>query len=148
MFQQYPQNDVSGPILLHEGRFRVRAGDRCIEPSGSAHLRWLPSPGIAFDIETDGPYAGFDLDSLKVELPGFRTKNVVPHSIHLGSTLGIRAFAGAMEWGGEQRLLSVGFQIVNFSDFITRGPSAVPGDPTAMGRDYGTIETVDLKHDG
>ena len=33
MFQQYPQNDVSGPILLHEGRFRVRAGDRCIEPA-------------------------------------------------------------------------------------------------------------------
>ena len=83
-----------------------------------------------------------------MELPDFTTKNVVPHSIHLGSTLGIRAFAGAMEWGGEQRLLSVGFQIVNFSDFITRGPSAVPGDPTAMGRDYGTIETVDLKHDG
>ena len=148
MFQQYPQNDVNEPILLHEGRFRVRAGDHCIEPSGSAHLRWLPSPGIEFDIETDEPYAGFDLDSLTVELPGFRTKNVVPRSMNRGSTLRIRAFAGAMEWGGERRLLSVGFQIVNFSDFITPGPSAVPGDPTAIGRDYGTIETVDLKHDG
>ena len=75
-------------------------------------------------------------------------RHVRAEATHLGSTLGIRAFAGAMEWGGEQRLFSVGFQIVNFSDFITRGPSAVPGDPTAIGRDNGTIETVDLKHDG
>ena len=90
---------MNEPILLHEGTFRVRAGDHCIEPSGSAHLRWLPSPGIEFDIETDEPYAGFDLDSLTVELPGFRTKNVVPRSMNRGSTLRIRAFAGAMELG-------------------------------------------------
>ena len=147
MFQQYPQSDVNGPILLHEGRFRVRAGDRCVEPSGSAHLRWLPSPGIAFDIETDVPYAGFDLDSLTVELPDFTTKNVVPLSTHPGSTLGIRAFAGAMEWGGEQSLLSVGFQIVNFPDFITPGSCAVPGDPTTIGGDKGTIQNVALNHD-
>ena len=99
MFQQYPQKDVNEPILLHRGRFRLRAGDRCIEPSGSAHLRWPPSPGIAFDIETDEPYAGFDLDSLTVELPGFRTKNVLARSMNLGSTLRIRAFAGGMEVG-------------------------------------------------
>ena len=147
MFQQYPQKDVNEPVLLHEGRFRVRAGDRCIEPSGSAHLRWLPSPGIEFDTETDVPHAGFGLDST-VELPGFRTKNVVVHSTHLGSTLGIRASVGAMEWGGERRLFSVGFQIVNFSDVITPGPSTVPGDPTATGGDYGTIQTIYLKHDG
>ncbi len=75
MFQQYPQKDVNESVLLHEGRFRVRAGDRCIEPSGSAHLGWLPSPGIEFDIETDVPHAGFGLDST-VELPGCRTKKV------------------------------------------------------------------------
>ena len=108
MFQQYTQNDVNGPILLHEGRFRVRAGDRCIEPSGSAHLRWLPSPGIAFDIETDVPCAGFDLDSLTVELPGFRTNKVVAHSMHLGSNLRIRAFAGTPAmWATSSRSLGV-----------------------------------------
>ena len=145
MFQQYPQSDVNEPILLHEGRFRVGAGDRCIDASGSAHLRWLPSPGIAFDIETDEP-VGFDLDSLTVELPGFTTKNVVAYStVAPGS---IRAFAAAMECGGERRLLSVGFQIVNFPDVITPGPSAVPGDPTAIAGDFGTIQTVDLNHDG
>ena len=150
MFQQYPQTDVNEPILLHEGRFRVRAGDRCIEPSGSAHLRWLPSPGIVFDIETDEP-AGLDLGSLTVELPGFRTKKVVALPTLWGSTpsgwISIRAAAGEMEWGGERSLLSAGFQIVNFPDVITPGPSAVPGDPTATAGDFGTIQTVALNHD-
>ena len=73
MFQQYPQTDVNEPILLHEGRFRVRAGDRLVEASGSAHLRWLPSPGIDFDMKTDEP-VGLDLDSLTVELPALRRR--------------------------------------------------------------------------
>ena len=86
MFQQYPQSDVNEPIPLHEGRFRVWAGDRCVEGSGSAHLRWLPSPGIEFDIEITEPFPGVGFDSLTVELPGFRTENVVAHSMTLGLT--------------------------------------------------------------
>ncbi len=145
MFQQYPQRDVNEPVRLHEGRFRVRTGDRSIEASGSAHLRWLPSPGIVFDIETDEP-VGLDLDSLTVELPGFATKNVLAYSTAAPGL--IRASVAEMEWGGNRRLLSVGFQIVNWSDFITPGPAAVPGDPTAVGSGYGTIQTVGLNHDG
>ena len=169
MFQQYPQSDVNEPILLHEGRFRVRRGDRCVEGSGSAHLRWLPSPGIEFDIEITEPYPDVDFDSLTVELPGFRTENVVAHSMTLGSTSRIRAFASAMESDREQNLLSVGFQVVNFTDFITPGLSAAPGDPTAIAGVNGTerllggvtptgsptkwvqsftCETADLRHDG
>ena len=151
MFQQYPQKEVNEPVLLHEGRFRVRSGYQCIEPSGSARLRWLPSRGIEFDIEIDEP-VGLDLDSLTVQLPDFRTKKVVALSTHWGSTpsgrTSIRASAAEMEWGGEQSLLSAGFQIVNFPDVITPGPSAVPGDPTAIAGDFGTIQTVALNHDG
>ena len=143
MFQQYPQRDVNEPVLLHEGRFRVRSGDQCIEASGSARLRWLPSPGIEFDIEADEP-VGLTLDSLTVELPGFTTTNVGAYST--GAPGSIRAFAAAMEWGGERRLLSVGFQVVNFTDVMTPGPSAVPGDPTAIAGDFGT-QTVALNHD-
>ena len=143
MFQQYPQRDVNEPVLLHEGRFRVRSGDQCTEASGSARLRWLPSPGIEFDIEADEP-VGLTLDSLTVELPGFTTTNVGAYST--GAPGSIRAFAAAMEWGGERRLLSVGFQVVNFTDVMTPGPSAVPGDPTAIAGDFGT-QTVALNHD-
>ena len=132
MFQQYPQSDVNEPIPLHEGRFRVWAGDRCVEGSGSAQLQWLPSPGIEFDIEITEPFPGVGFDYLTVELPGFRTEKVVAHSMTLGSTSRIGAFASAMESDREQNLLSVGFQVVNFTDFITLGLSAVPGDPTAI----------------
>ena len=132
MFQQYPQSDVNEPIPLHEGRFRVWAGDRCVEGSGSAHLRWLPSPGIEFDIEITEPFPGVGFDSLTVELSGFRTENVVAHSMTLGLTSRIRAFASTMESDRKQNLLSVGFQVVNFTDFITPGLSATPGDPTAI----------------
>lgn len=145
MFQQYPQDDVNGPILLHEGRFRVGAGDRCIDASGWARLRWLPSPGIEFDIEIDEPVE-LDLDALTVEPLGFTTKSVVAYST--GAPGSIRAVAAALEWGGERSLLSAGFQIVNFSDFITPGLSAVPGDPTATTDDNQTKRTVNLKHDG
>ena len=160
---------MNEPILLHEGRFRIRWGDRCVEGSGSAHLRWLPSPGIEFDIEITEPFPGVDFDSLTVELPGFRTENVLAHSMTLGLTSRIRAFAGAMESDRQQNLLSVEFQIVNFTDFITPGLSAAPGDPTAIASVNGTerllggvtptgsptkpvqsvtCATVDLMHDG
>lgn len=152
MFQQYPQNDANAPVLLHEGRFRVRVGDRCIEPSGSAYLRWLPSPRINFEIETLEPNAGLRSGSLAVELAGFRTKHVLAHPPSWGSTpsgsTSIRASAGEMEWGGERSLLSAGFQIVNSPDVITPGSAAVPGDPVADAGDFGTIQTVALKHDG
>lgn len=148
MFQQYPQNDVNESIPLHEGTFRVRAGDHRAKLSGSAYLRWLPSPHIAFDMEITEPSAGFDLDSLTVELPGFTTKNVVPTSMRLGPTYRIRALAGTMEWGGERRLLSVGFQIANFCNFNGPGPPAVPGDPTAIAGNHMTMQAVALKHDG
>ena len=53
-----------------------------------------------------------------------------------------------MEWGGERSLFSVGFQIVNFPDVITPGPAVVPGDPTAITGNFGTIQTASLHHDG
>ena len=133
MFQEYPQNDVNEPILLHEGRFRVRRGARLAEGPGSARLIWLPSPGIEIDIETTP--SGVDLDSVTVELPGFRTENVFVHSATLAPNGRIGrtgAFVSAMESGGEHDLVSVGFQLVNFTNFITPGLSATPGDPTVI----------------
>lgn len=132
VFRQYPQSEVNEPILLHEGRFRVRWGDRCVEGSGSARLRWLPSPGIEFDIDIAEPFFGRDFDSLTTELPGFRTENVLAHSLTAGLASNIRAFASTMESDCQEDLLSVGFQVVNFTNFITPGLSATPGDPTAI----------------
>lgn len=169
MFHQYPQSDVNEAILLYEGRFRVRHSDRYVEGTGSARLRWLPSPGIEFDIEIAEPFPGGDSDSMTVDVPGFRTQNVLAHSMTLGLTSRIRAFASTMESLPQQNLHSIGFQVVNFTNFITPGLSAAPGDPTAIAGVNGperssgeapltgsstervqscTCATADLRHDG
>ena len=158
MFQEYPQNDVNVPILLHEGRFRLRWGDRVTEGPGSARLLWLPSPGIEVDVGTT--HAVIDLDSVTVELPGFEIEDVVVYSTTLEPQGRIRAFVSGMESGCEQDLVSVGFQLVNFADIITPGLSAAPGDPTTLTHARGqtkrlldrggavTCATARLGHDG
>ena len=83
MFQEYPQNNVNEPVGLYEGKFRVRKGDQVAEGTGSAALKWLPSPGIEIDIQITAPRSSVDFDST-VELPGFRTENPLVHSITMG----------------------------------------------------------------
>ena len=162
MFQEYPQNDVNEPILLHEGRFRVRRGDRLAEGPGSARLIWLPSPGIEIDIQITAPRSSVDFD-FRVELPGFRTENPLVHSITMGPNLPnlrIGAFVSLLESADDCDLVSVGFQVVNFTNFITPGLSATPGDPTTVtharaqtkqlpdGRGAVTWATARFGHDG
>ena len=64
MFQEYPQNNVNEPVGLYEGKFRVRKGDQVAEGTGSAALKWLPSPGIEIDIQITAPRSSVDFDSM------------------------------------------------------------------------------------
>ena len=159
MFQQYPQNNVNEPVRLYEGNFRVRRSEHVAEGTGSAALKWLPSPGIEMDIRITAPSSSVDFDST-VELPGFRTENPLVHSITYGPNGRIGACASLLESVDDCDLVSVGFQVVNFTNITTPGLSAVPGDPTtvtdAPGQtkrllDLGgavTCKTVRLGHDG
>ena len=158
MFQEYPQNDVNVPVLLHQGRFRLRSGEQVAEGPGSARLLWQPSPGIEVEVETS--HAGIDLDTVTVELPGFETENGVVLSTTLGPQGRIRAFVSRLESRCDQDLVSVGFQLVNFAEISTPGLLAAPGDPTTLTDareqiqpllDRGgavTCSTATLGHDG
>ena len=131
MFQEYRQNDVNEPIPLHRGRFRLlRSGERVAEGPGFVRLLWAPSPGIEVDV--DARYEGLDLHALTLDVPGFDAKNVLVHSNTLGPQYRIGAFVSAMESHCDQDLVSVGFQIVNFPNFVTDGLIAAPGDPTTV----------------
>ena len=131
MFQKYPQNDVNEPIPLHRGRFRLlRSGERVAEGPGFARLLWAPSPGI--EVYVDDGYEGLDLENLTLDVPGFDAKNVLVHSNTLGPQYRIGAFVSAMESHCDQDLESVGFQAVNFPNFVTEGLIAAPGDPTTV----------------
>ena len=89
MFQEYPQNNVNEPVGLYEGNFRIRRGGQVAVGTGSAALKWLPSPGIELDIKVTAPHSSVDFDST-VELPGFRTENPLVHSITPGPDLSHR----------------------------------------------------------
>ena len=159
MFQEYPQNNVNEPVGLYEGKFRVRKGDQVAEGTGAAALKWLPSPGIEIDIQITAPRSSVDFDST-VELPGFRTENPLVHSITMGPNLRIGACVSLLESADDCDLVSVGFQVVNFTDIITPGLSAAPGDPTTVtharaqtkqlpdGRGAVTWATARFGHDG
>ena len=159
MFQEYPQNSVNEPVGLYEGDFRIRLGDQVAEGTGSAALKWLPTPGIEIDIKITAPNSSVDFDSI-VELPGFRAENPLVHSITRGPNCRIGAFVSLLESTDECDLVSVGFQVVNFTDIITPGLSATPGDPTTVTHARGQTErlldgggavtraTSRLEHDG
>ena len=159
MFQEYPQDNVNEPVGLYEGKFRVRQGDRVAEGTGSAALRWLPAPSIEIDIEITAPDSTVDFDS-RVELPGFRTENSLVHSITTGSNCRIGACVSLLESADDCDLVSVGFQVANFTDIITPGLAVAPGDPTTVthareqtkrhldGGGAVTCATVRLGHDG
>lgn len=130
MFQQYPQRDVHAPIQLHKGRVQVRWGNHVAQGEGSVCLTWLPSPEI--EIEVEIATRGIDSDSVSLELPGFETDNVVVRSHTLWPKQRLRAFVSEVDSGYTQGLISVGFQVVNFTNFFTLGLSATPGDPTLV----------------
>ena len=155
----YPQNNVNEPVGLYEGNFRIRWGDQVAEGTGSAALKWLPSPGIEIDIKIAAPHSSVDFDSA-VELPGFRTENPLVHSIMRGPNCRIGAGVSLLESADDCDLVSVGFQVVNFTDLNTPGLSAVPGEPTTVTHARGqtkrlldrggtvTCKTARLEHDG
>ena len=130
MFQQYPQRDFHAPIQLHKGRVRARWGDHVAQGEGSVCLIWLPSPEIAIEVETTA--RDIDFDSVSLDFPGFETDNVVVHSHILWPQQRLRAFVSKVDSGCTQGLVSVGFQVVNFTNFFTLGLSATPGDPTVV----------------
>ena len=130
MFQQYSQSDFHIPIQLYKDRCRVRWGNHVAQGEGSACFIWLPSPGIEIEVETTA--WGIDPDSVTLELPGFETDNVLVHSHILEPKQRLRASVSMMSSGCQQDLVSVGFQVVNFANFFTRGLSAMPGDPTKI----------------
>lgn len=136
MFQQFPQKDFHKPVVLHKGRFRVRWDDRCAQGEGLVRFNWLPSPGIEIEINTTAQR--IDPDSVTLDLPGFRTDNLVVHSYRVvslptdGAMRRLRASVSKMDSGCEQDFASVGFQVVNFTNFFTSDLSPTPGDPSVI----------------
>jgi hypothetical protein len=123
---------VNEPVTLMEGPIRMPTADDGEEAgTGALVLRWLPSPCLRLEAvfpdackaprsgkRVKAVIAGENVETL-VNSTGFSLKDGVSSSRASGS---VRTFVK----GSGENVAHLGFQVVNFSDFITPGRSLAP----------------------
>jgi hypothetical protein len=119
----HPHAAANEPVTLLEGPIAIQGG---ATGTGTLKLRWLPSTGLRLeaDLSTmDAPQPGARVNA---DLAG-STAEVLFNSMSIGNgDSGPFARVGgsisAFERGTGAGLKEIGFQIVNFQDFLTPGP--------------------------
>lgn len=125
----HPHTAANEPVTLLEGPVRMpAAGNTEAEGTGALVLRWLPSTGLRLEAELSS--AGWNAPH-----PGARVKAVIAgetvetlvnstrFSVKDGvSSSRVSGSASTFVKGSGENLAHLGFQVVNFSDFITPGP--------------------------
>jgi hypothetical protein len=126
----HPHVAANEPVTLNEGRVVLRAAANETVGRGRLVLRFLPSTGVRLEADIISgavPDAG---DRALAEIAGGFADalvNSVRHSITEGITSArIEASVSRFEVGGTSELAAVGFQILNFADFLTPGPKPAP----------------------
>lgn len=131
----HPHTAANEPVTLLEGPVRVPVDNTEAEGAGALVLRWLPSPGLRLEAELpsagwNAPHPGARVNAViagetaetLVNSARFSVKNGVSSSTISGS---VSTFAK----GAGDNLAHLGFQVVNFSDFMTPGPRPSFGLP-------------------
>lgn len=129
----HPHTAANEPVTLLEGPIRMPVGGNA-EAEGTAALvlRWLPTAALRLEAELpsaerNAPHPGARVKALiagetvetLINRARFSVKDGVSSSKISGS---VRTFAK----GSGENLAHLGFQVVNFSDFITPGPRTAP----------------------
>lgn len=131
----HPHAAANQPVVLYEGPVALRHDKGTANGSGALLLRWLPSTGLRLEVDIlsgQGPASGA---SVRAEVAGAET-DVLIKSTSTSFTEGVVsskavAIVRSIDTGSADHLMSIGFQIVNFSDFLTPGhkPEPVFGFP-------------------
>jgi hypothetical protein len=126
----HPHNAANERVVLHDGAVTLRHDKGVAEGTGTLALRWLPSTGLRLDVDVivgNAPQPG---SPLQIEASGGVAEALAQshqHGFKDGASFEkIGAFLSAIELGAGNQLASVGFQIVNFPDFLTPGPKPAP----------------------
>lgn len=129
----HPHTAANEPVTLLEGPVRIpAAGNTEVEGTGALVLRWLPSTGLRLEAELsparwNAPHPG---TRVKAIIAGETVETLV-NSTHFTVKDGVSSsrLSGSVSTfvkGFGENLAHLGFQVVNFSDFITPGPKPVP----------------------
>ena len=125
----HPHTAANEPVTLLNGPVRMRtAVNQEAEGTGALVLRWLPSTGLGLEAELSS--VGWNLLH-----PGARVKAVIAgetvETLVDSTSFGVKdgvsfsRVSGSVSTfvrGSGENLAHLGFQVVNFSDFITPGP--------------------------
>lgn len=135
----HPQASANEPVTLLEGAVAVRAGNSVLKGTGSLVLRWQPSTGLRLEADLESGWSGPDSGArLVINLAGTDVATLV-NKTNFGVKEGV-AFARVsglvshVVKGAGDNLAYLGFQVANFSDFLTPGlaQSAPFGNPPAV----------------
>lgn len=136
----HPQAAANEPVTLLEGPVAFPpAGSAQVQGTGALVLRWLPSSGLRFEAELgSGWNAPQGAAHVTVEIAGQSAETLLS-STHFGIKDGVAfsSVSGSVSTftkGAGENLLYMGFQVVNFSDFLTPGPRPSPtfGHPPSV----------------
>lgn len=121
----HPHTAANEPLTLHEGPIAVEGG---MTGTGRLVLRWLPSTGLSFEATMDSMNAPQPGARLSVAAAGSTTKvlfSSLRHEMGAGGTVvRVSGSAGRFARGISTGLKNIGFQVVNFNDFVTPGVHA------------------------
>lgn len=123
----YPHVAPNEPVTLHEGPVTIEGG---ASGSGRLVLRWMPRATLYLEADLDSSHSLHAGDRLSVAVDG-STAEVLFSQVSFGHNEAgpfarvsgsISSFATGIGTG----LKELGFQVVNFNDFYTRGPRPGP----------------------
>src|SRR6188508_2733300 len=124
----HPHGTVNEPVTLLERPITIpTTGDAKLNGTGALELRWLPSPSLRLKADVTSAWD-------TVLLPGKRvfvaiageTAETLVSSTEFGAQNGVSFFkisgiVSTLSKGVREHLIHVGFQVVNFSNFLTPG---------------------------
>jgi hypothetical protein len=121
----HPHAAANEAVILHEGPLTIQGG---AAGTGALVLRWLPSSGLR--LEADLPGIAPDIGRVKVDIAG-SVADVLVSSSSFGVKDGVSftkvsGSVSTFEKGNRGQVKEIGFQVVNFQDFLTPGPKPAP----------------------
>jgi hypothetical protein len=125
----HPHTAANEPVTLLQGPVRMpAAGNTEAEGTGALVLRWLPSTGLRLEAELssagwNAPHPGARVKAVIADETVETLINSTRFSVKDGvSSSRVSGSVSTFVRGSGENLAHLGFQVVNFSDFITPGP--------------------------
>ncbi len=126
----HPHNAANEPVTLHRGSVGLHKGDATWTGKGRLELRFLPSTGLRLALNIESGHAPDPGAEVQAEVAGGVADalvNAVRHSFQQGrTTASVEAGVSRLQTGAPDNLASLGFQVLNFPDFLTPGPKTAP----------------------